>query len=84
MTRRLGIDAHSALMQFAFNQVCDPADLKGPIDAMVPWDQANVYMQAITFMTATEPTCERVVGSDRRTYAHLKSVGYRMGPAGDH
>lgn len=73
---------YALLLQQAFDQICDPEDWKGPIHAMVPWDAANVYMQAVQHMTATSCTCE-LVTRDGIAYALLKSVGYRAGPAGD-
>lgn len=77
-TRHLTEAQYQALMQFAFNQVCDPADWKAPIDCMVPWDTANIYMQAVEFMTGVKPEVVRMFGH----CAHLTCVGYRMGPAG--
>lgn len=71
---------HTELMHFLFKQVQDPNDWKGPIDAVVPWDCANVYMQAVEFMTAVRPTCERIPGMPG--VARLTCVGYRAGPAG--
>lgn len=51
---------HAALMRFAFAQIAGENYKHGQIDAIVYWDVANVYMQAIEFMTATQPTCERL------------------------
>lgn len=73
----LSIQQHAELMRFAFAQICDPKDWKGPIDAIVPWDCANVYMQAVQFMTAVQPVCERVSGN----MARITCIGYRRGPA---
>lgn len=75
--------AYSLLLQTAFNQICDPQDWKGPIDCVVPWEAASVYIEAIKYMTATTPV-SHVEQMDGQLYAHLTSVGYRMGPAGDH
>lgn len=72
---------YAMLLQTAFNQICDPDDWRGPIDATVPWEAANIYMEAIEFMTAAPAECERI-RIDGMFYARLKSVGYRMGPAG--
>lgn len=74
---------HADLLRAAFNQVCDPADWKNPVDCIVPWASASVYTEAIAFMTATTPICRHTIvkGYD---CARISSVGYRMGPAGDH
>ena len=81
-TRILSVDAHATLMRIAFDQVCDPTDWKGPIDCIVPWAVANVYVEAIKFMTATTPTFERCSGVTGNPSFRLQSVGYRAGPAG--
>lgn len=70
---------YPALLRCAFNQVCDPQDWKGPIDCIVPWDGANIYMQAIQFMTGVKPTFVKIGDN-----ARLTCIGYRAGPAGDH
>lgn len=75
--------AYAMLLQFAFNQICDKQDWKGPIDCLVPWEAASTYVEAIKWMTATSPECKHVIHSGQ-SYARLTSVGYRMGPAGDH
>lgn len=71
--------AYAQLLQTAFDQICREDDWKGPIDALVPWEAASVYIEAIQFMTATTPTCVQM-----GVRAHLTSPGYRAGPAGDH
>jgi hypothetical protein len=71
---------HAELMRFAFNQICNPDDWKGPICATVTWDTANVYMQAVEFMTATKAACERFKDDPR--LCNITSPGYRAGPAG--
>jgi hypothetical protein len=73
--------AYALLLQTAFNQICNPDDWKAPIDALVPWEAANVYMQAVEFMTATTCQCERVK-KEGLYYGRLTSIGYRDGPAG--
>jgi hypothetical protein len=83
----LTMTSESELMNFAFGQVRNGTDWRAPVDAYVPWGQANVYMQAIEFITLTKPTCERVErleGSPTPPggWAHLTSIGYRAGPAG--
>jgi hypothetical protein len=74
-------DQHADLLRAAFAQIHPPGDWKGPIDALVPYGTANLYHEAIRFMTGTTPTgC--VVEHDRSQMYHLRSVGYRAGPAG--
>jgi malate synthase len=70
-----------ALMQAAFALVQNSADWKAPIDALVPWELANVCMQSIEFMTATRAQCSRVTGPNGEDLAHLRAIGYRAGPA---
>lgn len=77
MLRIINHEDHHNAMHFLFNQVCDPADWKAPIECIVPWSMANVYMQAIEFMTAVKPDFTR-----KGEQAHLSCVGYRAGPAG--
>lgn len=72
-------EQHTALMQFAFDQVCNKADWKAPIDCVVPYELANVYMQAIEFMTGVKPEAEQTKLGDFR----LTCCGYRLGPCGD-
>lgn len=74
---------YSHILNAAFKQICNTQDWKAPIECLVPWDTANVYMEAISHMTATVASCERVT-IDGRLYAYLKAEGYRAGPAGDH
>lgn len=69
-------DRHNA-MHFLFNQVCNTADWKAEVDCIVPWGMANVYMQAIEYMTGVHPDCTR-----DGALARIKCVGYRAGPAG--
>lgn len=73
-------DQLAEIYRKAFDQVCDPADWKGPIDCAVPWDVANVYMQAIEFMTGLKPHSEYVTGYP--AMARLTCIGYRSGPCG--
>ena len=57
------------------------ADWKGPIDAkLMTQNLANKMKAAVEFMTGAEAVVTKV--SD--TEFLLKSVGYRMGPCGDH
>lgn len=79
--KTLTFDQLAVVYRAAFDQVCDPADWRGPINCLVPWDVANIYMQAIEFMTGVKPECTHTVDSGRRS-AHLVCVGYRNGPCG--
>jgi len=68
---------HADLMRFAFNQVCNQEDWKAPIDCLVPWELANVYIDAITFMTGVRPSYLK-----DGSMCRLTCIGYRAGPAG--
>jgi uncharacterized heparinase superfamily protein len=75
----------------AFNQICDPNDWKGPIDAIVPAMQFKVYADSVEFMTGTEAVIHERDETGRRMYDtagnqlfRMTSVGYRAGPCGDH
>lgn len=70
---------HAELMRFAFDQICDKKDWRGPIEAVVPFTHAATYLDAIVFMTGADVHSERLPTGDYL----LKSVGYRMGPCGD-
>lgn len=73
---------YQALMQSAFDQVCDKADWKGPIDCIVPWHAVHLYLEAVKFMTAAEVTFERCSDAQGNPAMRVRSVGYRAGPAG--
>lgn len=73
--------AYATLLQAAFDQICDTDDWRGPIDCMVPWTGASVYVDAIRFMTATEPRAVHTV-QEGQSFARITSIGYRAGPAG--
>lgn len=70
------------LMRSAFDQVCDPADWKAPIDCIVPVGAEQLYTQAIVFMTATYPNQNRCSDATGNPSWRLTSIGYRAGPAG--
>lgn len=74
------VDNLADLYRKAFDHVCDPNDWKAPIDCEVPWDVANIYMQAIEFMTGVKPTSEYVANYPAK--ARLICTGYRNGPCG--
>ena len=72
------IDQVAELYRAAFAQVHDPLDWKAPIDCVVPYEVANIYMRAIEFMTGVKPA-----GSMTETGMYrLRCVGYRAGPCG--
>lgn len=78
MTITVTVDDLACIYRKAFDQVCDPNDWKGPIDCVVPYEVANIYMQAIEFMTGVKPA-----GSMTETGMYrLRCVGYRAGPCG--
>lgn len=74
-------DEVATLYRAAFDQVCDPQDWKAAVDCLVPWDLANLYLQAIEFMTGVKPDCEYKITAAGQM-AHLTCVGYRAGPCG--
>lgn len=82
MTVNVTPDQLADLYRKAFDHVANPADWKAPIDCTVPWDVANVYMQAIEFMTGVRPSSEYVAGYP--ALARLTCIGYRAGPCGDY
>lgn len=64
----------------AFDKVSDPNDWKAPLCGWVHLDMLGATIAAIEFYTAT-PT--KYIGRDG-DYILIESVGYRLGPAGDH
>ena len=65
----------------AFDKVANPAHWKLPISAIIRTSDVPVTSAAIEFYTATEATIvERPAGSGQ---AHIVSIGYAAGPAGD-
>lgn len=75
-------EQHAELMRLAFDQICNKADWKAPIDCIVPWFAANIYMDAIEFMTATKATAFRHIDASGVSGFRLTAPGYRAGPAG--
>jgi len=61
----------------AFDMVCDPDDWKGPINARITRDRVRITRAAIEFFTATRAEFEFGLWD-----VAVKSIGYRMGPAG--
>ena len=78
----LTLTQHQEAMQFLFGQIAPQPNWKGPVEALVPWDMANVYMQAIEYMTAVKPDCESIYVPHMGRCAKLTCVGYSKGPAG--
>jgi hypothetical protein len=70
------------LLRDAYHLVCNQADIRGPIDCIVPHWMVGIVVEAIKFMTATVPICHTVPG--REDVVRVTSIGYRAGPAGDH
>lgn len=68
-------------LRAAFEEISDPEDYKGPIDAVIPASKFDLYKNAVIFFTATDFHMVRPVDSER---VRVMSVGYRVGPAGDH
>jgi hypothetical protein len=73
-------DAKYTRLRKIFATVCNPKDWKGPIRTVVTKDQLQDVEQAIVFMTGT--VC-RVIKQKNGKYL-IVSVGYRLGPCGDH
>lgn len=80
--RVLTQDQHTEILRAAFDQVCNKDDWKAPIDCVVPYDLANLYMQAIEFMTGVKPESAVCMINYERMF-RLTCVGYRNGPCGD-
>lgn len=79
----VSVDDVAAVYRLAFDQICDKKDWKGPFTAWVPWELANLYMQAAEFMTGVAPTSNgRVVLPSGKQVTHLSSIGYSAGPCG--
>jgi hypothetical protein len=81
MQRVIDMEAHAALMRFAFEQICNKDDWKEPVDCVVPWTTANLYGQAITFMTATAPVYGTPYLHEGQQMVRITADGYRAGPA---
>ena len=81
--REVNIDQVADLYRKAFDQVCDPDDWKAEIDCVVPYQLANLYMQAIEFMTGVEPVGLGRVSMPRLDDGYrITCIGYRRGPCG--
>ncbi|MGA2260812.1 MAG: hypothetical protein ABSH28_05180 [Acidobacteriota bacterium] len=68
-------------LRILFEKISDPADWRSPIAVTVSGESVLAVCAAIEYFTATTPK----VGLDTVTMRYLiESIGYRMGPAGDH
>ena len=65
----------------AFDKVADPEDWKGEILAYCSGEALTMIAEAIRFFTGTDP--EITLDIDTMLY-EVHSIGYRMGPCGDH
>lgn len=84
--QRLSPNQHAELMRYAYNQIANPDDARGPIHALIPQSRLGTYCDAIEFMTATKPEL-RLTGQrteDGQELIRVTALGYRLGPAGDH
>ena len=71
-------------MEIAFKMVQNPLDWKAPICASVKGEWVALVVEAIKHFTATVPTITmRQTPAAGITFL-VESIGYRMGPAGDH
>ena len=69
-------DSEIEAMRVAFNVICDKADWKAPVDAIVALDDLAVTMNGIQFMTATPADCDPIGGG----FYRVTAAGYRNGP----
>lgn len=69
-------------LRAAIDKVTNPNDWRGKIDAVVHLDEVHLVNEAVIFFTATKPTFETVEGDE--VAIRVQSIGYRLGPAGDH
>lgn len=72
-------DRQSEWRRLAFSLCHNPMDWKAPINVIVPSHAAAQYADAITYATSTLPT--ETLSEDGK-WVRLRSIGYRMGPAG--
>lgn len=77
-TRVLDEEFLMGLYRWIFDQISNPLDWKGPIDAEVPNQIAGLAALSVEFMTATK--CDLYAAG--RDHTRLISIGYRAGPAG--
>lgn len=75
-----GVAFTQAQLEAGFNAVRNQADWKAPINAVVGESLVGLVYSAIMHFTATRPEVMRLENGN----FSIKSIGYRMGPAGDH
>jgi len=75
-----GVVFNQEQLEAAFSAVCDKADWKAPINAVVGESLVGLVYSAIVHFTAT---CPKVTRMENGNFS-VKSIGYRQGPAGDH
>lgn len=81
MAREVTIDQVADLYRKAFDQVCNERDWKGEIDCVVPFKLANLYMNAIEFMTGVKPEGVGRIATRCITDGYrITCIGYRRGP----
>ena len=74
-----------AQLREMFNEIADPKDWRAPIDVNLPGEKILMACAAIEYFTATEPAVDSVFDATGKVdYGFVSSIGYRMGPAGDH
>ena len=79
--RSVAIDQVADLYRKAFDHVCNEVNWKDEIDCVVPYELANLYMQAIEFMTGVKPVgLGRVSTREVVDGYHITCVGYLRGP----
>ena len=64
-----------------FHAICDPADWRAPIDAVVSPEHCAVAIAAVIYKTATEPKAA-YLDTSFGMMVRVTSEGYREGPAG--
>lgn len=72
---------HPDDLRRTFNEICDPYDWKAPIIKEIAFKQVKIAAAAIIYFTATEPKVSYNI--ETGTFI-ISSIGYRLGPAGDH
>lgn len=67
-------------MRAMFNRITNPKDWRSPIRAWITQADLRLAERAVEYFTATELTVVRMPEDQ----VPVRSIGYRMGPAGDH
>ena len=71
-----------AQLDTAFTLLADPADWRGPIDALVAETGVGLAIAAIEHFTATSPNVALAQNPVDNRVWRVTSEGYRNGPAG--